>query len=285
MGKKAFITGVAGFIGSHLADYLLDQGWEVHGMDNLLTGDRANINPKVIYHEGDIINKYELDYFVKNAGEIDCLFHLAAIARTLWTVDEPLLANEINITGTLNVLLAAKEAKVKKVVYASSNIVYAEDTPYRVTKLAGEGYMRAFDKLFDLPTLSLRFSNAYGSLRQSEKGPAINCIASLRKSKRENGYVWITGDGEQSRDFTHVLDIAEACFLAAQSPLRGTEVDICTGKNTTMNTIAKYFQCPIEYVPDRPGDVKHITQDPSRAEVLLGFTARRALEYNIQVYL
>jgi UDP-glucose 4-epimerase len=282
--KKAFITGVAGFIGSHLADYLIDQRWQVWGVDNFLTGDKKNINKKVKFKEIDIRNKDRLTAFT-NKAKPDYLFHFAAIARTPWTIDDPLLCHETNITGTLNSLLAAKEAQVKKVIFASSNIVYAEYTPYYVSKITGELYMRSFDKIYRLPTISLRFSNAYGSLRQSEKGPAINCIASLRHSKHKNGYVWITGDGKQSRDFTHVLDIAEASLLAAESKVHGKEIDICTGKNTAMNHIAQYFNCKIEYVDERLGDVKHIVQDPRLAERLLGFKYKRELKDHIHVYL
>lgn len=282
--KRAFITGVAGFIGSHLADYLIENGWQVSGVDNFLTGDPKNVDPGIRFEKVDIRKKESLNAVIKKTKP-DYIFHLAAIARTLWTIEDPMLCHETNITGTLNVLMAAKSAKVKKVIFASSNIVYAEYTPYLVSKITGELYMRTFDKIYGIPTLSLRFSNAYGSLRQSEKGPAINCIASLRQSKRENGYIWITGDGEQSRDFTHVLDIAEACKLAAKSEVHGKEIDICTGRNFTMNQIAGYFRCKIKYVADRPGDIKHIVQNPKPARKLLGFTAKRKLEDHIQVYL
>lgn len=282
--KKAFITGVAGFIGSHLADFLIEKGWKVFGVDNFLTGDEKNINKEVKFKKIDIRKKENLAEFVKKTKP-DYVFHFAAIARTPWTIDDPSLCHETNITGTLNVLLVSRDVKVKKVIFASSNIVYAEYTPYLVSKIAGELYMRTFDKIYGLPTISLRISNAYGSLRQSEKGPAINCIASLRKSKRDNGYIWITGDGEQSRDFTHVLDIARACFLATESNVHEKEIDICTGKNFTMNKIAKFFNCKIKYVPERVGDIKHIIQNPKPAKKLLGFEAKRKLEDNIYVYL
>ena len=120
--KKAFITGVAGFIGSHLADYLIEQGWEVWGVDNFLTGDKKNINKNVILKKLDIRSKEALIFFMCKIKP-DVVFHMAAIARTLWTIDDPLLCHETNITGTLHVLIAAKEAGVKKVVFASSNIV------------------------------------------------------------------------------------------------------------------------------------------------------------------
>lgn len=282
--KKALITGVAGFIGSHLADHLLDEGWEVFGVDNFLTGSKKNIDPRVKYKIVDIRKKDKLAIYMKKVRP-DYVFHLAAIARTPWTIDDPMLCHDTNITGTLNVLMLARDLKVKKVIYASSNIVYAAETPYKVSKLAGEGYMRAFNDLFDLPTVSLRFSNAYGSLRQSEQGPAINCIASLRKSLNDNGYIWITGDGLQSRDFTHVLDLAEGLRLAAESKVRGMEIDLCTGINTTMNKIASYFKCKIKHVAERPGDIKHIKQDPKPAKKLLGFVAKRRIGDNINVYL
>ncbi len=281
--KKALITGVAGFIGSHLADHLIQQRWQVFGVDNFLTGNKKNINSKVIFKRIDIRKRADLNKFIKDIRP-DYMFHLAAIARTPWTIEDPILCHETNITGTLNVLIAAKDSEVKKVIFASSNIVYAEYTPYLVSKITGELYMRTFDKIYGLPTISLRFSNAYGSLRQSEKGPSINCIASLRQSKRKNGYIWITGDGKQSRDFTHVLDIARACELAAKSSVRGKEIDICTGRNFTMNDIAKYFRCKIKYVSERLGDVKHIIQDPKPAKALIGFEAKRRLEDNIHVY-
>ncbi len=282
--KKALITGVAGFIGSHIADYLIEQGWQVSGIDNFLTGDKKNINAKVNFKCIDIRKNGNLNSFIKVINP-DYVFHLAAIARTPWTIEDPILCHETNITGTLNVLMAARYSKVKKVIFASSNIVYAKYTPYLVSKITGELYMRTFDKIYGLPTISLRFSNAYGSLRQSEKGPAINCIASLRQSKRKNGYIWITGDGKQSRDFTHVLDIARACELAAKSDVRSKEIDICTGRNFTMNDIAKYFNCKIKYIEERVGDVKHIIQDPKSAKALLGFEAKRRLEDNIRVYI
>lgn len=282
---RALITGVAGFIGSHLADYLIDKSYTVYGIDNFLTGSRSNINPKVRFSKIDIRDREKLNQFFKKIEKLEYVFHLAAIARTPWTIDDPILANDINITGTLNVLMASRERRVKKVIFASSNIVYAKDTPYWVTKKTGEMYMQTFDKLYNLPTVSLRFSNAYGSLRQSEKGPAINCIVSMRQSKRENGYIWVTGDGKQSRDFTHVLDITEACLKAAQFNVHGTEIDICTGINTSINKIAKFFNCPIKYIKERPGDIKHIYQNSQKAKSLLGFTAKRRLKDNMYVYL
>lgn len=268
---KCLVTGVAGFIGSHLADYLIEQGHTVVGIDNFFTGDKSNLNPQVNFWQKDIRDLGVLDY-VFQAEKPDWVFHLAANPRTFLSVEDPLLNHEINITGTLNVLLAARDVKVKKVIFASSCILYSPNTPYYVSKLAGEEYMQVFSKLYGIPTVSLRYSNVYGSLRQSEKGSHINALASLHKSKRDTGRIWITGDGEQTRDWTHVRDIARANLLAADSDVTGT-YDICTGQQTSMNEIAKYFNCPIDYVPDQAGDAKHLStsQDPLPAFKAFGY--------------
>jgi UDP-glucose 4-epimerase len=276
---KAFVTGVAGFVGSHLADRLIALGYEVVGIDNLLTGSMENVNPQVFFYNRDI-NDDNTDLM----RGCDVVFHLAAIARTQWCIDNPKLAHKTNATGTLNVLMNAKSAGVKRFVHSSSCIVYVPTTPYYVSKMAAENYVTIFPELYGMSTIALRYSNIYGSLRQSEKGPAINAIASLRKSKRETGRIWITGDGEQSRDFIHVDDVVRANILASKS-LKTGWYDICTGKQTSMNEIASYFDCPIDYVEERQGDVKHLVQSPDRAKEELGFTYSKELKDNMGVYL
>jgi len=276
---KCFVTGAAGFIGSHLVDELIKQGHIVYGIDNFLTGDKANVNEKCHFYERDI-----REVTAEELQDIDAIFHLAAVARTQWCIDDPLLAHEINATGTLNMLLKAREAGVKRFIYSSSCIVYVPTTPYYISKMMAEEYVRIFHDLYGMSTLSLRYSNVYGSLRQSEKGPAINCIASLRKTKKETGKVWLTGDGSQTRDFIHVEDIVRANILAANSQVTGF-LDICTGKQTSMKTIADYFNCSIEFVEARQGDVKHLVQNPDPAWEKLGFTYLKELRDHIQVYL
>lgn len=282
--KKCLITGIAGFIGSHLADYLIKKGYSVIGIDNLLTGDIHNINSRVKrFYKNDVTNLKSLTTILTEEKP-SYIFHLSAIARTLCTIEDPLYTHNVNVTGTLNVLECARLIKPIKVVFASSNIVYAENTPYFVSKKSAELYMKIYDKLYNIPTVSLRFSNVYGSLRQSEKGSHINVLAALRKSKRKNGYIEITGDGNQSRDFTHVADVVHAIYLSAIKNAHGDEIDICTGTNTTMNKIASYFNCPIKYVPERLGDIKHIYQNPAKAKRLLGFRATRQLADHINIY-
>ncbi len=276
---KTLVTGGAGFIGSHMVDYLIEKGHEVLVVDNLLTGDKKNINKKASFINEDIRNTFQ---FPKDS--IDWVFHFAAIARTQWTIDDPVLSNDVNTRGTLNMLLAARNANVKKFIHSSSCIVYVPTTPYYVSKKAAEDYVSIFPALYKLPTISLRYANAYGSLRQSEKGPHINFLASFRKSKRDNGNVWVTGTGEQTRDLIHVDDIVRANYLAATTPVEGI-FDICTGIQTPIIDIARKFNCPIEYVEERQGDVMELVQDPTRAEAHLGFKAEKKLEDNLEVYL
>jgi len=271
---KALVSGTAGFIYSHLADYLIEQGMEVVGIDNLMTGDMENVNPKVKFYNADIRNLKKIQRIFKKEKP-DFVFHGAANCRTMVSVDDPRLNNDINITGTLNMLIASRDHAVRKFISASSCIVYAPNTPYYVSKLAGEEYCKVFRKIYGLPTVSLRYSNVYGSLRQSEKGSHINAIASLRKTKRETGRIWLTGDGTQTRDWSHVLDICRANYFASRSGATGV-YDICTGVQTSMNKIAKYFECPIDFVPKRPGDVKDLskTQDPKPALKDFGYRSK-----------
>lgn len=286
MKPKILITGIAGFIGSHLADYLIEKGHEVIGIDNLSTGSRENINPKVKFYEQDITHGKKLKKILREEKP-DWVFHEAANARTQLAVNNPYMDMENNIRGTLNTLLAARASNVKRFVYASSCIIYAPNTPYFVSKQAGEAYTKVFNTCYGLSTIALRYSNVYGSLRQSEKGSHINALASLRKTKRETGRIWITGDGTQTRQWSHVNDVCRANLLAVQSRETGM-FDICTGVNTSMNEVAKYFDCPIDYVPLPPGDARHLSmqQNPKPAEEKLGYKAEIpfGLE-NIKVYL
>lgn len=282
---KAFITGVAGFVGSHLADCLLEKGHEVVGLDDLSTGDMANVNSKVKFYKTDIRNLKALNKIFREEKP-DYVFHEAANCRTMVSVEDPRYNNDVNITGTLNVMLAARDSGVKKLIQASSCIIYAMNTPYAVGKMTAELYGEVFTKIYNLPVVSLRYSNVYGSIRQSEKGMYANAIASLRKTKRETGRIWITGNGEQTRDWSHVLDVARANLLAAESKATGV-FDICTGIQTSMNEVAKYFDCPIDHIADRPGDAKKLgDQDPKPAFESFGYKYEIPFNYDsVKVYL
>jgi UDP-glucose 4-epimerase len=204
---------------------------------------------------------------------------LAAIARTPWCIEDPVLCYQTNVMGTLNVLEAARRNGIKRVVMTSSNVVYAFHTPYRTSKEALEALGKTYTDMYGLSVICLRNSNVYGS-RQSEKGPSPNVFSALRKSKKENGYIYVTGDGEQTRDFTHVSDIVNGHVMAMNSTVTGV-IDLCTGVNHSLNKVAAYFATDIQYGPERPGDVKHIIQDPKPAFELLGWKAKVPLEEGI----
>jgi UDP-N-acetylglucosamine/UDP-N-acetyl-alpha-D-glucosaminouronate 4-epimerase len=273
---RCVVTGAAGFIGSHLVDYLLEQGHEVCGIDALWPGrgDAGRVNPGAEFHQADIRR-----FRARLLKGADWLFHTAAVSTTPWAVADPVVTNYINVSGTLNLLEGALAAGVKRFVFSSSNVVYAPYTAYWASKVAAENYCHVYATLYGLPTVSLRYSNVFGSLRQNEE----NCIMSMRASYLRDGRIWLTGDGEQSRDFTNVADICRANLLAAQSDVTGT-LDICTGINHTMNEVAAFFGCPVEYRPDREGDVKHIRQDPGPARDKIGFEARVPFAEGMGVY-
>jgi UDP-glucose 4-epimerase len=276
---KYLVTGGAGFIGSHMVDRLVELGHNVFVVDNLLSGFREQVNTKAKFYPVDIRNEPFLA--VMQNVKPDGVFHFAAIARTPWCIEDPVLAAEVNATGTIKVLEAARRAGVRRSVLSSSNVVYAAHTPYRVTKEMGEMWGRVYSELYGQSNISLRYSNAYGT-RQSELGPSPNVFAAFRKCLKENGYVSVTGDGEQSRDFTHVSDIVEGNLAAMNSDYNGT-LDLCTGKNWTMNEIVlNMFKAQIRYVEEREGDVKHITQNPEPAERILGWKSKVALPIGIK---
>lgn len=277
---KYVVTGGAGFIGSHLTDVLVGAGHNVIVLDNLLSGFEKNINPCATFRNCDI---RKIDTILEHFKDVDGVFHLAAIARTPWCVDDPTLAYETNVMGTLNVLEATRINNIKRIVMTSSNVVYAFWTPYRSSKEALEQLGKVYTDMYGLSVVCLRNSNVYGS-RQSELGPSPNVFSALRKAKKENGYIVVSGDGSQSRDFTHVSDIVSGHIAAMNSSVTGV-FDLCTGVNHTLNEVAGYFDCEVRYGPERPGDVKHITQDPNPAFEHLGWKARICLEEGMKDFL
>lgn len=264
---KYLVTGGAGFIGSHLVDKLIFNNHEVVIIDNLLSGYKKNINNKAIFYELDI-NEKNLS-IIFNEHNFDGVFHLAAIARTPWCIDNPILAYNTNVMGTLYILECCRKFNVRRVVLTSSNVIYAFWTPYRSSKEALESLARVYIDMYGLSVVCLRNSNVYGQ-RQSNDGPSPNVFAALRKSKKEKGYLTITGDGEQSRDFTHVYDIVDGHIKAMNCNATGN-IDLCTGINTTLNQVANYFESDIIYIDERQGDMKHIYQDPKESYEKLGW--------------
>ncbi len=294
------VTGGAGFIGSHLVKKLLRKG-RVRVIDNFFTGKKKNIaGLDVELIEADIRDPEK----VKNACRgIDYIFHLAAIPSVTRSLKDPLLTNEVNVEGTLNLLIAAKENNVKRVIYSSSSSVYGENqklpkkesmspepiSPYAVSKLAGEYYCRLFLKLYHLETVILRYFNVFGE-RQNPDGEYAAAIpkfiiAALNKKKPT-----VYGDGEQRRDFTYVENTVEATILASESPGEaiGKIFNIASGKVRTVNDVLlclnKILSQKIEpiYSKSRAGDIKDSWADISRSNNLLGYSPKIDFENGLR---
>jgi UDP-glucose 4-epimerase len=297
--RKAIVTGGAGFIGSHLAEELVGRGYQVTILDDLSTGKRENIEPalsreNVEFIEGSITDLPLLQRLFQDANYV---FHLAAVPSVPRSIDSPLASHEGNITGTLNVLLAARDNGVKKVIFASSSSAYGDTptlpkredmtpnplSPYAVSKLAGEYYCQVFSQVYGLPTVCLRYFNVYGP-RQDPDSQYAAVIPQFIKLLSEGKPPVIFGDGRQTRDFTFVKDAVEANILAAQSDACGL-FNISGGKSITINQLADLVIKlvgnsnkikPIHQKP-RPGDILHSLADISKAKVF-GYEPKYSLE-------
>jgi len=300
--SKYLVTGGAGFIGSHLVEALVKQGQDVRVLDNFLTGKRENIAAfleDIDLIEGDIRDPGTC----KQAAEgVDFVLHQAALPSVPRSLEDPILTNEINIRGTLNLLLASRDLGVKKFVFASSSSVFGDDTvlpkkegmegtplsPYAVTKLVGEKYCQVFSRVFDLPTVSLRYFNIFGPRQDPHSQYAAVIPLFITKMMKGEKPV-IYGDGEQSRDFTHVANIVEANRLAIQaSEISGEVINLACGEKTTVNQLFEDIRqilykdiSPIHEDP-RPGDIRHSFADITRARKLLKYEPKISLGEGLQ---
>jgi UDP-glucose 4-epimerase len=287
------ITGVAGFIGSSIARGLLAQGDEVRGIDNLATGKRENIaqiENKIDFREADL---GDLDAVRAACNGVDYVYHEAAIPSVPKSVVDPLGSNRANVDGTVHVLIAAKDAKVKRVVYAASSSAYGDTptlpkhegmppnpiSPYAVAKLASEYYMTSFFRCYGLETVSLRYFNIFGP-RQDPTSPYSGVLAKFITQMLAGQPPTIFGDGKQSRDFTYIDNVVSANLLAAKAPaaeVAGKVFNIATGTrfdlNQTFEILKKIigFKGSVQYAEERAGDVKHSLADLSSTEKHLGY--------------
>ena len=291
--KKAVVTGGAGFIGSHLSDALLASGFEVHVVDNLSNGHKEDVPAGAVFHELDILNRDALLPIFKDAHVV---FHLAALPRVTFSIDHPVESHEANIDGTFSVLLAARDAGVRRVVYGASSSAYGDQdrmpftedmkpnplSLYGFQKFAGEEYARLFSMNCGLPTVSLRFFSVYGPRMRPDGGYAL-AIPKFFAERKASKPLPITGDGTQTRDFTHVRDVVAACMLAmeAETVGKGEVMNVCAGRNVSMNALAALIGGDIEYVPTRPADAKDTYGDNARAKALLGWAPTVTLEEGI----
>jgi UDP-glucose 4-epimerase len=298
------ITGVGGFIGSSLARELLSRGEKVRGVDNFSTGNRQNIQEildRIDFHEADIA---DLDAMHKACAGVDFVLHQAAIPSVPKSVLDPLGSNRANIDGTVNVLVAARDAKVRRVVYAASSSAYGDTptlpkheamkpdpiSPYAVAKLASEQYMISFYRCYQLETVALRYFNIFGP-RQDPSSPYSGVLAKFITQMLRGEQPTIHGDGEQSRDFTYIDNAVEANLLACHSPAAraaGQVFNVATGRRVTLNETFKLLQGLTSYKgqsnygPERGGDIKHSLADISKAEAGLGYKPRVDFEEGLR---
>jgi UDP-glucose 4-epimerase len=290
---KILVTGGAGFIGSNLVDKLIDEGHKVFVIDNLLSGKKENINRKAIFYKADICHLDKISPLFKG---VDYVFHLAANPKVVFSVENPIESNQINVDGTLNVLYANYKNKVKRLIFASSAAVYGNIkklplkenmtpkpiSPYGLHKLIGEYYCKLFSNLYNLETVCLRYFNVYGP-RMDPNGPYALVIGKFLKLRKENRPLTIYGDGKQTRDFVYVDDVIKANILAMKSKKVGSGevINICSGRNYSINYIAKLIGVKKIYLPARKGEMKHTLGDNSLAKKLLGWKPEISLEEGV----
>jgi len=299
--EKVVVTGGAGFIGSHLAEELVSQNYHVIILDDLSTGRQENIDSLLRQNKTEFIRGSitDLTFLQEVFQDVSYVFHLAALARVPQSVADPLTTNEINVKGTLNVMLAAKENGVKKVIYSSSSAVYGDSpvlpqseamplnpgSPYALTKLVGEYYGSIFSQIYNLPTVSLRYFNVFGS-RQDPLSPYANVIPVFISRVAQDLPPIIYDDGEQSRDFVYVDDVVRANILAIKKGVEGV-YNIGSGNSTTINelvtAILAILQKELKPVYEKPrlGDPRHTLAEISKASQF-GYKPEYSLEEGLK---
>jgi len=293
MKEKVVVTGGAGFIGSNLVNGLVEKGYKVHVIDNLVAGKKELVNPQAVFHQIDIRSLEDIQKIINGAKYV---FHLAALPRVQGSIDDPLGTDEVNVGGTLNVLIAAKNAGVKKIVFSASAAAYGDQTelplretmetapksPYGLHKVIGEQYLKLFSEIYQLPTVSLRYFNVYGP-NQSAEGSYPLVIAKFMDLKKKGLPFTITGTGEQTRDFVHVSDVVRANIMSAESEKvgKGEVINIGSGKGTSVKEVAEMIGGPIQYIEARL-EPKDSIASIARAKELLGWEPKTSLEEGIK---
>src|SRR5271170_6833074 len=298
------ITGIGGFIGSSLARALLAKNEQVRGVDNFATGKRENLHeilPRIDFREADIL---DLDAMHRACAGVDYVLHQAAIPSVPKSVLDPVGSNRANVDGTVNVLVAARDARVKRVIYAASSSVYGDTptlpkhesmapdpiSPYAVAKLASEHYMTSFYRCYQLETVSLRYFNIFGP-RQDPSSPYSGVLAKFITAMLRGEQPVIYGDGEQSRDFTYIDNAVEANLLACKAPAAqaaGQVFNVATGRRVSLNETFKLLQGLTSYSgqprheAERGGDIKHSLADISKAEAGLGYKPKVNFEEGLR---
>lgn len=280
------VTGGAGFIGSNLVDALIQAGHKVTIIDNLSTGKRERVNPAAEFVLTDFTNLEEIK---PHFAGIDGVFHVGALPRIPFSIDHPVESMQANVIGTLNVLLATRDAKVKRLVYSASSSAYGNQpelplrtdmpanplNPYALHKYIGEKLCEQFNRFYGLETVSLRYFNVYGP-HMADEGAYVTVISVFKRQRKANEPLTVQGDGEQTRDFTHVSDVVRANMLAMESPNigHGEVLNVGAGEQHSINEITKIIGGQIVYNPARVGEARHTKADISKTRELIGWEPR-----------
>ncbi len=298
--RRVLVTGGAGFIGSHLVEHLLGDGHRVAVLDNLSTGNPRNLahlstGTSLTFHEVDVADYDAIRPFFSG---VDWVFHLAALADIVPSIQQPLAYHHANVNGTLSVVEAARQAGVGRFVYAASASCYGipEDHPtpesariqpqypYALTKFLGEEIVLHWNVVYDLPCISLRFFNVFGP--RSRTSGTYGAVFGVFLSQKLAGKPFtVVGDGTQTRDFTFVTDVVAALIRAAESELRGEVLNIGSGKANSVNRLVELLGGDVVHVPKRPGEPDCTLADLSKAERQLGWSPKVAFEEGVGIML
>lgn len=292
--EKVIITGGAGFIGSHLVDLLLNKGHEVLVIDNFSTGRPQNLlhqkdNPNLTLIEADICG--EIDSYFEN---IDWVFHLAALADIVPSIEKPMEYHRANVDGTVNVLQASVKHNIKRFLYAASSSCYGipdvyptpesaeirPQYPYALTKNIAEQYIMHWGKVYKLPAVALRLFNVYGT-RSRTSGTYGAMFGVFLAQKLANKPYTIVGDGNQTRDFTYVTDVADAFYTAAKSDISDEIMNIGSDNTYSVNRIVELLGGEVTYIPKRPGEPDCTYADISKIKSLLNWTPKVTIEEGV----
>jgi nucleoside-diphosphate-sugar epimerase len=283
------VTGGAGFIGSHLVEALLQRHCVVRVVDNFTTGKSERVVPGAELISADIRNGESI---ALPFNGVDCVFHTAALARVPLSIEKPLETHMTNVVGTLNVLLAARNAGVRRVIFSGSSSVYGDQpslplredmkpnplSPYALQKLVGEQYTRMFHLLYGMETLTLRYFNVFGP-RMATEGAYVTVLSAFMRARRAGSPLTVHGDGEQTRDFTHVRDVVRANLLAMDCEIAdGRPLNIGQGNAVSVNWLADRIGGMRVYQPPRLGDVRNTLADYAQARAILGWTPQVTTE-------
>jgi len=292
--EKILVTGGAGFIGSHLTDKLLGKGYKVAVIDNLSTGKRENLNPRADFYYFDIC---DFDKIKSLFTDVDFVFHLAALPRVPFSIEDPVSTAKVNILGSINVFKAAIDAKVKKVIYVSSSSVYGnqeelplrEDmvpnpiSPYALQKLTGEKFAQLFNSVYGIPIVSLRYFSVYGPRLNMDSEYSL-VIGKFLKQKKAGKPLTIFDNGTQGRGFSYVDDVVEATIKTMKAPgLKGAEViNVGSERSYSINDLASLIGGEVQYLPPRSGDIRDSRADITLAKKYLNWQPKINFEQGLK---